>query len=69
LLADRAFDADWLRNDLQNRSIPSVIPPKSNWEFPAEFDKKTYQWRHLIENYFGKLKGNRGIEMRSCNTE
>ena len=40
--------------------------PKSNRKFLAEFDKETYKWRHLIENYFGKLKENRGIAMRSC---
>ena len=69
LLADRAFDADWLRNDLLDRDIIQIIPPNSNRKFPAEFDKKTYKWRHLIENYFGKLKENRGIAMRSCKTD
>ncbi|WP_321363679.1 IS5 family transposase [uncultured Celeribacter sp.] len=69
LLADRAFDADWLRTALTERSIAPVIPPKSNRRFPAEFDKETYKWRHLIENYFGKLKENRGIAMRSCKTD
>ena len=69
LLADRAFDADWLRNDLTDRGITPIIPPKSNRKFPAEFDKETYKWRHLIENYFGKLKENRGIAMRSCKTD
>ena len=56
LLADCAFDADWLRTDLIERGIIPVIPPKSNQKFPAEFDKDTDQWRHLIEKYFGKLK-------------
>lgn len=69
LLADKAFDADWLRNDLKDRGITAVIPPKSNRKFPADFDQETYKWRHLIENYFGKLKENRGIAMRSCKTD
>lgn len=69
LLADRAFDADWLRAALAERNIAPVIPPKSNRRFLAEFDKDTYKWRHLIENYFGKLKKNRGIAMRSCKTD
>lgn len=69
LLADRAFDADWLRNDLLERGIIPVIPPKSNRKFPATFDKETYKWRYLVENYFGKLKENRGIAMRSCKTD
>ncbi|NOX40593.1 MAG: transposase, partial [Alphaproteobacteria bacterium] len=65
LLADRAFDADWLQNDMLERGITPVIPPKSNRKSPAKFDKETYKWRHLVENYFGKLKENRGIAMRS----
>ena len=69
LLADRAFDANWLRNDLTDRGITPIIPPKSNRKLRAEFDKETYKWRHLIENYFGKLKENRGIAMRSCKTD
>ncbi len=69
LLADRAFDADWLRTDMLARGVTPVIPPKSDRKFPAEFDKETYKWRHLIENYFGKLKENRGIAMRSCKTD
>jgi hypothetical protein len=55
LLADRAFDADWLRNDRLEREIITVIAPKSNRKRPATSDKETYKWRHLIENYFGKL--------------
>ena len=65
LLEDRAFDADGLRNDMLARGIT----PKSNRKFPAEFDKETYKWRHLVENYFGKLKENRSIAMRSCKTD
>ena len=56
LLADRAFDANWLRDMLTGAGITAVIPPKSNRRFPAEFDRDTYKWRHLIENFFGKLK-------------
>jgi len=69
MLADRAFDADWLRAALAEKGIKPVIPPKANRRFPATFDKETYKWRHLIENYFGKLKENRGIAMRSCKTD
>ncbi|ETD83996.1 transposase [Rhodobacter capsulatus YW1] len=65
LLADRAFDANWLREALAE----AVIPPKSNRRFPAEFDRDTYKWRHLIENFFGKLKEYRGIATRCCKTD
>ena len=69
LLADRAFDANWLRDALAQAGIVAVIPPKSNRRFPAEFDRHTYKWRHLIENFFQKLKEYRGIAMRCCKTD
>ena len=40
-LADRAFDANWLRDLLTSAGITAVIPPKSNRRFPAEFDRDT----------------------------
>jgi transposase len=36
LLADRAFDANWLRDALSAAKIKAVIPPKSNRLFPAD---------------------------------
>ena len=69
LLADRAFDANWLREVLIEAKIEAVIPPKSNRRFPAEFDRDTYKWRHLIENFFGKHKEYRGIATRCCKTD
>jgi len=68
-LADRAFDANWLREALDAAEIEAVIPPKSNHRFPADFDLDTYKWRHLIENLFGKLKEYRGIVMRCSKTD
>ena len=49
--------------------VEAVIPPKSNRRFPAEFDRDTCKWRHLIENFFGKLKEYRGIATRCCKTD
>ncbi|PIL12453.1 hypothetical protein P775_28545 [Puniceibacterium antarcticum] len=68
-LADRAFDANWVREALAGAGIEAVIPPKSNRRFPPEFDRDTYKWQHLIENFFGKLKEYRGIAMRCCKTD
>jgi transposase len=54
-LADRAFDANWLRGNLEASGIEPIIPPKSNRKFRPEFDKDSYKWRHLIEKYFKKM--------------
>lgn len=69
LLADRAFNANWVSEALEGAGIEAVIPPKSNRRFPADFDRDTYKWRHLIENFFGKLKEFRGIATRCCKTD
>ena len=69
LLADRAFDANWLREALSAAKIEAVIPPKSNHRFPAEFDKETCKLRHLIENFSQKIKEYRGIATRYCKTD
>ena len=49
--------------------IEAVIPPKFNHRFPAEFNRDTFKWRHLIENFLGKLKKYWGIAIRCCKTD
>lgn len=41
-----------------------MIPSKSNRIAPREYDKDLYKARHLIENFFAKLKQYRGIATR-----
>ena len=36
---------------------------------PLEIDLEVYKWRHLIENFFGKLKEFKRIAMRSDKTD
>ena len=69
MLADRAFDADWLRKSLTEHGISPVIPPRQNRKHPAEYDKEMYKWRHLVENFFQKIKDYRGIATRYCKTD
>jgi transposase len=33
-----------------------VIPPKANRKVQREYDKELYKARHLIENFFEKIK-------------
>ena len=69
MLADRAFDADWLRKSLSTHGISPVIPPRKNQKHPADYDKEMYKWRHLVENFFQKIKDYRGIATRYCKTD
>ena len=54
---------------LSERDITSVIPPRKNRKHPADYDKEMYKWRYLAENFFQKIKNNRDIETRYCNTD
>src|SRR5690242_5975818 len=65
LLADRAYDADKrLLQRLQDLEAEAVIPPKRNRKEPREYDKELYKARHLIENFFARLKQYRAIATR-----
>ena len=65
LLADKAFDADQrVIEPLLARGKSFVIPPKSNRKIQRDFDKDAYKARHLIENFFCKLKQYRAIATR-----
>lgn len=69
LLADKAFDANWLLKELDRRGATAVIPPKSNRKHQRHHDAEIYKWRHLVENYFAKIKEFRGIATRYDKTD
>jgi transposase len=69
LLGDKAFDADWLRAELDTRGAVAVIPPKANRKSLIRCDQAMYRWRHLIENYFAKLKEFRAVATRYDKTD
>ena len=69
LLADKAFDATWLVQRLQATNCQVVIAQKANRRAPLLIDREMYKWRHLIENYFCKLKEFKRIGLRSDKTD
>ena len=65
LLADKAYDADErVLKILREKAIEAVIPPKLNRITQREYDQELYKMRHLIENFFLKLKQFRAIATR-----
>ncbi|WP_420587546.1 IS5 family transposase [Marivita sp.] len=56
VLADKAYDADWIRDMIWEQGAIDVIPPKANRKLPAEFDAEIYRERNKIERFFGRLK-------------
>ena len=65
LIADKAYDADErVIAPLAQAGKNAVIPPKSNRRCPRDYDRDLYKARHLIENFFAKLKQFRAIATR-----
>jgi transposase len=64
-LADKAFDADErVIEPLLAAGKTFVIPPKSNRKVQRLYDKELYKARHLMENFYCKLKQYRAIATR-----
>ena len=64
LLADKGYDADWLRTALAERGVVACIPSKSNRKVAIPYDARLYKQRHRIENMFGRLKDWRRVHTR-----
>jgi transposase len=65
LIADKAFDADArVLEPLAAADKTAVIPPRTNRSSPREYDRELYAARHLIENFFAKIKQFRAIATR-----
>ena len=65
LIADKAFDAEErVLKPLEQAGTVAVIPPKVSRKSQRSYDKDLYKARHLIENFFAKLKQYRAIATR-----
>jgi transposase len=65
VIADQAYDAkERVVKPLQQAGIEIVIPSRSCRKTPREYDRELYKARHLIENFFCKLKHFRAIATR-----
>ena len=65
ILADKGYDADErVIIPLREAGKEIVIPPKKNRKEQRDYDKELYKARHLIENFFCRLKQYRAIATR-----
>ncbi len=56
LIADKAFDSNWIIADMNERGAKIVISQRPQRKHPLDIDLEIYKWRHLIENFFCKIK-------------
>jgi|TARA_R110000751_G_scaffold305431_1_gene421872 transposase len=69
LLADKAFDCNWIIDELNERGAMICISQRPQRLQPVEIDLEVYKCRHRIENFFCKLKEFKRIAMRSDKTD
>ena len=68
-LADRGYDADAIREEIEAAGVEAVIPAKVNRRDPVPHNRAKYKWRNLIERLFNKLKNWRRIATRYDKTK
>lgn len=56
LLADRGYDADWIRALASEQGAWANIPPKRNRKEPICFSPYLYRALNLVERFFNKIK-------------
>lgn len=64
LLADRGYDADAIRADVEARGGTPVIPTKRNRKVQIAIDGAIYALRNRIERAIGRLKNARRVATR-----
>jgi transposase len=69
LLADKAYDSNWIIEDMNVRGAKIVISQRAQRRDPLTIDEEMYKWRHLVENYFCKLREFKRVAFRSDKTD
>ena len=64
LLADRGYDADWIRAVAAKKGAWANIPPRCNRKEPTCFSPHLYRARNLVERFFNKIKQCRRVATR-----
>lgn len=64
LLADRAYDSDALRDNLNARGAIANIRPMPNRVNIPQFNPTTYRQRNQVERFFSKLRHFRAVATR-----
>jgi transposase len=64
LLADRGYDADWIRAIAAEKRAWANNPPRCNRTEPICFSPYLYRARNLVERFFNKIKQCRRVATR-----
>ena len=65
VLADRGYDADWIRSLVNEQGAWANIPPKRNRKDPICFSPHLYRARNLVERFFNPIKHCQQVKIAS----
>jgi len=61
---DKGYDSDEIRQQLKDRQMDAVIPPRSNRKTPLDYDKELEKQRNKVERFINRMKQFRRIATR-----
>ena len=64
VVADKAYDADWIRAHIRAQGAAANIPNKSNRVHRYRWKKALYRERKIIERFFNRIKHCRRVATR-----
>nr|WP_246742720.1 IS5 family transposase [Rhodomicrobium vannielii] len=64
LLADRGYDSDPIRDEMEARGVTPIIPTRRSRKIQIPVDDHVYALRNRIERCFNKLKNSRRLATR-----
>jgi len=64
LLADKGYDADFIRADMEKRGGTAMIPPKRNRLIQLPGDAAIYALHNMVERCLNKLQNTRRLATR-----
>ena len=63
-IADKGYDADHVLDAIEEKPMRAVIPSTASRSRKRPIDRHLYKERHLVENFFCKIKRYRRVATR-----
>lgn len=63
-IGDKGYDSDAIIKAIEAKGMTAVIPSNASRSCKRKIDKHLYKERHLVENFFCKLKRYRRVATR-----
>jgi transposase len=64
VMADRGYDSNALRGQIEGAGLESIIPFRKCRKVRPEIDRTRYKERNVVERFIGGLKENRRVATR-----